>query len=267
MALLACLAGASGAGVTETARPAPTGTLQPATPTRPHRTAGVSPTVPPRREEAILILEPGPASRALSPLHIVGMADPTFEQTLMARLVLEDGSVLVEQPLLIKADIGQRGPFEADIPFNLSGERGALLQVYSTSPRDGGMLHLASVGLRLSDEGPEQINPWEPRPEALQLYRPLPGETISGGVVQVEGFGLASFEGTLVLEVRDASGELVGSESIIVKAPEMGVPGPFNVELTYEVSEIGPGRVLVIDPLPAFNGLGHITSVDVTLQP
>ena len=239
--------------------PSPTIPLEAPSPTAPYGPEG--------SEEAILILEPGPGSRLTSPARVAGIADPTFEQTLVMRIVLDDGDELVVQPVTIAADIGQRGAFEGDVPFTVSEERNALIQVYNLSARDGGIIHLASVGVILAPEGPQEIMLGAYRPEAIIIDQPAPGDVISGGVVHVEGFGLASFEQTLIVEVRDVEGNLVGSMPIIVDAPDWGVPGSFSADVPYVVSAEGPGRILVIDPLPVFDGLGHISSVDITLAP
>jgi hypothetical protein len=218
-------------------------------------------------EEAILILEPGPGSRLASPIHVAGIANPTFEQTIIVRIVLDDGTELMIHPLTIAADIGQRGPFEGDVEFAVSGERNALIQIYDQSARDGGIVHLASVGVTLLSEGPVEIVSVEPHPEAIVIDEPEFGAMVSGGVVHVEGIGLASFEQTLVIEVHDVEGNVVGSQPIIVSAPDWGFPGPFSADVPYEVSVEGPGRIVVIDPLPVFDGLGHISSVEITLAP
>jgi len=214
-----------------------------------------------------LILEPGPGSRVTSPLHVAGIANTTFEQALVVRLVLDDGSLLALEPTTIRTPMGTRGPFEVDVPFSLAGERSALLQVYSASARDGGLTHLSSVGLRLAPGGAADIRLAQVRPEHLQIRQPALLDRISGGVAHVEGFGLASFEGTLLVQVYDADGNQVGSQPIIVQAPEMGVPGPFVADVPYTVSAEGPGRVVVVDPLPAFDGVGHIASLEVILAP
>jgi predicted secreted protein len=203
----------------------------------------------------------------VSPIRVAGVADPTFEQTLVIRIVLDDGMEIAVQPVTIAADLGQRGPFEGEVSFNITDDRQALIQVYDQSARDGGVTHLASVGVRLSLSPPPEILPNEPRPEAIIVEEPAFGATISGGVAHVEGFGLASFEQTLVIEVQDVEGNVVGSMPIIVNAPDWGVPGPFSADVPYSVASEGLGRIVVIDPLPAFNGIGHISSVEITLSP
>ena len=218
-------------------------------------------------EEAILILEPGPGSRLLSQIHVAGLADPTFEQHLLARVVLDDGTELAAIPTTIQSDVGIRGPFAVDIPFTIVGERQAFIQVSTSSPRDGGTTHLASVIVTLADSGIQEMFPVDPHPERIIILAPGAGEEISGGVVQVSGYGLASFEQTLVVDVIDGEGNVVGSQPLIVESPEMGQPGPFSVSVPYTISTPGPGRIVVRDPSVAIPGDVHLTSVDVDLNP
>ena len=243
--------------------------MRPASQPAPGETEVPSLTREPARgpEEAIVILEPGPGSRLTSPLRVAGMADPTFEQTLIVRLVLDDGTVLTEVPTMIEADLGVRGPYEVEVPFNLQGERMGLIQVYDVSARDGGIIHLGSVGVTLAGGGAAEVKSGTVHPEAIHILQPVQGAEISGGVVHVEGIGVASFEGTLVVEVYDVEGTLVGMMPLIVDAPEMGQPGTFSVDVSYAVGSEGPGRIVVVDPLPVFNGIGHIASVEVILMP
>lgn len=217
--------------------------------------------------EAIRILAPGPGSRLLSPLRVQGVADPTFEQNLVLRLVLPDGMVLAQANCQIQADAGQRGPFEAVVPFSVSVEQNALLQVLAVSPRDGLVTHLSSTGVFLAVAGEVDIRSGQEEQEAIVILSPQPGEIIQGGRVTVHGYGRASFEGTLVVEVFDAGGNLLGSQPLIVAAPDMGLPGFFEAVVVINVAESGPGLVRILDPLPLFDGRGHITSVHVVIEP
>lgn len=254
------------------ARPAP---VQPTTIPLPRPSltpiaaASPSPNVPspPSSDEAILILEPGPGSRVISPLHVAGIADPTFEQTLVVRIVRIDGTELALQPVTIAADLGSRGPFAGEVHFTTAGEESAFIQVYTESARDGGVIHLNSVGVMLTVTGPARVEPKSPHPEQILIHSPEMGAVVQGGSVTVEGFGLAGFEGTLVIEIQDAEGNVVGSQPIIVEAPDIGLPGPFSAEVIYLVGEAGPGRVVVRDISPAFGGDSHLSSVEISLEP
>lgn len=218
-------------------------------------------------EEAILITEPGPGSRLTSPLRVRGIADPTFEQTLVIRLVLADGTELALTPVIIQAELGQRGPFEAEIPFTVTGEQQAFIQVYTTSARDGGVTHLSALGVTLAEAGPTDIRPVTDFSERIVIYTPALGSAISGGVAHVEGFALASFEQHLLAEVVDENGKVIGFAPLTVNAPDLGIPGPFVVDIPYTLAAPGPGRIVIRDPSPAFDGDVHLSSVEVNLAP
>jgi hypothetical protein len=220
-----------------------------------------------RSEESIMILAPASGSRVTSPIHVSGVSDPTFEQNLVVRVLLADGTLVTEAPTTIQADIGQRGPFEIDLPVDLDTEQNIFIQVFATSARDGGITHLSSVGVTFTPTGPEDIITRDPYREQITIFEPDIGETVSGGIARVTGFGLASFEQTLLVEVLDEDGEVVGSQPVIVDAPDLGEPGHFQADVSYEVSEPGPGRILVRDVSPAFGGNSHLSSVEVNLEP
>lgn len=217
-------------------------------------------------EEAILILAPGVNSRVTSPVRVAGEADPTFEQSLAVRIVTIDGETLVTEPAMIAAELGERGPFETEVAFEVAEDTQAWIQVFATSARDGGVTHLSSVGLVLAADGEADIVEATPQPERIVIDSPEAGETISGGSLTVSGRGLASFEQTLIVELLDEEGRLITSTPLIVDAPDLGQPGTFEATLTYELSGSMPARVVVTDPSPAFGGEVHVSSVEVVLE-
>lgn len=267
LSLLACSLPFS-AGPTPTA-PSPTETRSAPTATAPPATLTPTPTAAEDAapQEAIFLRMPGPGSEVVSPLRVEGAADPTFEQNLGLRLLDFERSVIAEGSLIIDAPLGERGPFAGELAFSVTERQPAALQVFATSARDGGVTHMTGQVLALLPSGASQITTVEPGPERIQIRAPDSGATVSGGRVTVHGFGLASFEQTLVAEVHDATGAVVGSAPITVQAPGMGRPGPFEVQVPYSVSSAGPGRIVVFDPSPAFGGIVHLSSVEVELQP
>ncbi|MFQ5945730.1 MAG: Gmad2 immunoglobulin-like domain-containing protein [Anaerolineae bacterium] len=121
--------------------------------------------------EAILLLEPGPASRVTSPVRVAGIADPTFEQNLVVQILLPDGSEVALSPTTIQAELGQRGHFEVEIPFSIADTQNAFIQAYDQSARDGGTIHLATVGVILIPSGPDEIVPVEEHAEVIRRSR------------------------------------------------------------------------------------------------
>lgn len=224
-----------------------------------------TPSEPERPEEEIMIFEPGPGSQVTSPVRVAGLAGPTFEQNLVIRILSSEGDELALQPVTIVADLGERGPFEAEMPFQ--GEGNIFIQVYSTSARDGGITHLSSVVVSAVDSGPAQITNQTPHPERISIFTPVTGDTIQGGEVQVEGFALASFEQNLVIQVLDENGNVIETQPVTVQAPDLGQPGPFSARITYSVAASQPGRIVVRDMSPANGEDVHLSSVEVNLLP
>jgi hypothetical protein len=54
---------------------------------------------------------------------------------------------------------------------------------------------------------------------------------------------------------------------VIVDAPDLGLPGSFSADVPYSITAPGFGRISVVDPLPAFDGIGHVASLGVRLLP
>jgi hypothetical protein len=247
-----------------TALPLPTNTQPPAATLPPVATA-TQPGLD--RPEAIAILQPGPGSRVTGPVQVNGVADPTFEQSLAVSILLADGTSIATTSTQIAADVGQRGSFSVAVPFSVAAEQQGFIQVYAISAKDGGVTHLSSVGVTLLPGGTASIIQVPEKPEQILLLAPQNGAAISGGTVHVEGFGLASFEQTLVIDVLDETGSAIATTPVTVAAPDLGQPGPFSADIPYSLSAPTAGRIQVRDISPAFGGNTHLTSVEVNLQP
>ncbi len=110
----------------------------------------VTPFSPSCQEEAIVIDQPLLNSAVTSPVHIEGVSDPTFEQTIGFQVVGEDGRILGQGSTIIEAAWGERGPFSVDIEFTAPNKREhGRIVVFATSARDGGITHLSSVEVTL----------------------------------------------------------------------------------------------------------------------
>ena len=219
--------------------------------------------------EAIQITAPGPGSRLVSPMTVHAVTTlPAFENTLTLCVLLDDGTELIPPQAVIGSG-PEGGPltFDATLTFNVAEERPVFLQAYLASPRDGGVTHLTSVVVTVMTGGAVDIQPAAEGAERLQILAPAAGDSIRGGVVHVEGVGVASFEQTLLIEVLDAYGEVIGLQPVVVQAPDFGLPGPFSADVTYALTTSGPGRVVVRDISPAHGGDVHRNSIEVDLAP
>jgi germination protein M len=91
----------------------------------------------------ILVEEPTFGATAGRPLRISGTAN-TFEATFVAEVKAADGSVLAGQIVTATSGSGDRGTFEATIPF--SGNAAALV-VYAPNADDGDRQHEVEIPL------------------------------------------------------------------------------------------------------------------------
>lgn len=99
--------------------------------------------------EVIAITAPAPNQTIVSPAVVTGLAS-AFEQQITVRILDETGNEVGLGVGFIDADMGQRGPFTATVPFAVpANTQFGRIQVYSVSPRDGAVEHLNSVVVRL----------------------------------------------------------------------------------------------------------------------
>jgi|GEM_PF-400852 len=234
-------------------------------------------------QEAILILEPGLSSTGVSsvtsPVHVTGQSDPAFEQSIVVEVTDENGAVVGQGPTQILADVGQRGPFSADVDFKIGSDQPGRISVYMTSARDGGLTHLASVEVRLLASGSASIVPGQPRPEFITIFNPAFLAHLSGGNIHVTGFSDYVFESQLGVRLCGEGGSgapdpicgtvdnILGEGFAMLNVTEMGQPGPFEGNVAYKISAPTPGRVVVFDASPRDGGLVHVSTVEVMLEP
>ncbi len=216
---------------------------------------------------SIIIAEPGVASQVTSPITVRGVSDSTFEQSLIVQLLSADGTELAFTATQIEGAMGQRGEYEAMLNFDVTEPTPGFIIVSSQSAMDGKTERLSSVGVTLLPEGSTPtINPAESNLERIVITSPAIGDVVSGGVLLVEGYGRATFENTLVVELSDANGTVLDQVAVTVNAP-LGQYGRFSVEIPYQVTEETPARVAVRDVSPAYGGDAHVSSLIVRLTP
>jgi hypothetical protein len=105
--------------------------------------------IDPNRVEAIVIDSPVPNATQQTIAHVSGVSDPTFEQTLIVEVRGQNTATLGRATTHINADVGQRGSFAVDVPFQVFGDPPGRIVVYAISPRDGKTVHLSSVEVNL----------------------------------------------------------------------------------------------------------------------
>jgi Immunoglobulin-like domain of bacterial spore germination len=156
----------------------------------------------PPGHEAILILYPGTNSSATSRARVLGQSDPTFEQNVVVQISDAGGALIATLSTTIGGiggpAVGQ-GPFEVEVPFSVNAQQPGRISVFSISPRDGGLVHLASVDVTLLTGGTAAINPGLTLNETQIILEPALQASITGGKLHVSGFSDYVFESQLSL--------------------------------------------------------------------
>jgi hypothetical protein len=242
--------------------------------------AGPSATpAPPDIPEAILINQPGQAASVTSPVNVTGEADGTFEQALVVQITDQNGGVLVTVPTTIQASSPDRGPYAVDVPFTVAADQPGRISVYSTSARDGGLIHLASVEVTLLASGPASPAAAAPHPESLIINSPAPNAAVSGGVIHVEGYSQYVFENQLAVILCGEGGSgspepvcgtadnVLEVGSATVSSPDVGQPGPYAGDLPYTITSPVQARLVIYSVSPRDGGILHLATVPLQLSP
>jgi hypothetical protein len=229
--------------------------------------------------EAIWIVAPGPLSQITSPVMIEGFAKPTFEQTLVVEIADESGIAIAIQPAMIQAELGLEGPFNLSLVFSVSGDQLGRLSVYDLSPKDGGLVHLASVPVYLNASGVPVIESASSPDETIAIFAPLVTAAFSGGVVDFSGYSEYFFESNLGVMLCGEGGsglphKICGTDDNVlaegfatIDSPDMGLSGPFSGSITYLVSGETRARLVIFAVSPRDGGIEHLSSVEVILNP
>jgi heat shock protein HslJ len=115
--------------------------------------AGGSPEIIPAdsHPEAIAITSPEPlTTHTGGSIQISGYAAPTFEQNLVIEVLDGDGLVVGEAATIIASDMGEWGPFEAEVSYSVTAETPGALCATDYSPADGEMVHRTCLNITLA---------------------------------------------------------------------------------------------------------------------
>jgi hypothetical protein len=101
--------------------------------------------------ERIQILDPDTADTVHSPINVRGIGQAIFENQLGVRVRDESGTIIGSGGLSVNATVGGRGPFSGSVSYTLGGpSQPGRVEVFDSSPRDGGTIHLSSVEVTLA---------------------------------------------------------------------------------------------------------------------
>ncbi len=246
-----------------------TPTLQPptdtSTPTEtPTPRATFTPTtIPGHKPAAIQIFAPGPMSKVVSPItlrmHIIAGDSGKAQIAIYG----EDGRLLTRQVKPVPPG-GKGVDQQIKVPFEIPGTAEVGRLSVSTLDKQGRVQSLNSVRLLLMSSGTSEINPPGNPSEPVGVVSPLPGESVSGGVLNVKGDIWPFNLNPVVFELVDPNGKSIVSRIVNVNtiAPQL-----FQTTLPYKVFVPTLARLTIRQDDDRIDGLFYVYTQEVLLNP
>ncbi len=101
--------------------------------------------------ERIQITTPAAGATVYSPVAVMGIGQAVQHNMLGVRVRDEAGNAIGTGNASVSAPLGSRGPFSGTVSYALGGpSQPGRIEVFDTSPRDGGLIHLSSVEVTLA---------------------------------------------------------------------------------------------------------------------
>jgi hypothetical protein len=223
-----------------------------------------TPTPPSPKQE---LLRPGLMSKLLSPIQVEMYALTGDDRLVTVELVGEDGRVIARQVLEYNA-AGRfiygvpKIPFEIETVSEL-----ARLQVRSVD-LFGRPIAISSVDLILLSVGRSEIFPPAITMEPYLIRAPRKGETVSGGLLVVEGLARPVNDSLLLLELITENGAVMSTKQFQVDPPSGDLSHtPFRLEIPYKVNGPTPVRLVIRQEGSRIPGTVALNSQTIILEP
>ena len=220
-------------------------------------------TIPGHDPAAIQIFAPGPMSKVVSPItlrmHLIA-ADSGKAQI---DLYGEDGRLLTRN--LKRVPPGGKGvDQQIKVPFEIRAAAEVGRLTVSTLDKAGRIQSLNSVRLLLLSSGTNEITPPGNPSEPVGVFSPQAEDSITGGVVNLNGDIWPFNLNPVVLELIDAQGKSMGVRILTINQLN---PQLFETTLPYKVSAPTPARLTIRQDDDRINGLFYVYSQEVLLNP
>jgi hypothetical protein len=206
-----------------------------------------------------------------SPVHVSGFVSVSpFESTLRCRVYDASGQVIGAGPIMVASEMGQSGSFEGQVSFTSGAGGPGRLEMAEISPKDGSVVASAVVDVMLEASaganaveipaaGAQVVLPlrilarvgqpgqqvaavlhWQDGTELTQTFVTLQGEDGRGLLIDTlnwlnEGPPPQPPTQSATLALRDAAGEVLARQKVIVLSPDD--PGTQEIALPLVLGE------------------------------
>jgi len=210
----------------------------------------------------ILISQPaaGAVLDITNPVNISGTGGALFEGNVVVQARDASGNVLAEQPTTIQspdAGTGGEGPWEVQLSIQTQPGTTGQIVAFSSSPADGSMMASAQV----------EVTFGEPVQAFIQINQPAEGSVLDiASPVTISGTGGGLYEGNVVVQARDAAGNVLAEQPTTLQSPNAGTggEGPWEVQLSISAEPGSTGQIVAFSPSPTDGSSMASAQVNVT---
>jgi hypothetical protein len=229
-----------------------------------------TPTLTPTLDPTNILLRiaaPGPMSKVVSPINFVVYILPDFTGTTRIQLLGEDGRELFSKVFRTFSNIGYTTRVDENIGFEIHGAAEIGRLQISTADEFGRMQAFNSVRLLLLSVGKNEISQAYAPLERVLLRKPKRGDTVSGGVLTVDGEIQPVNNEPIIVELYDNTGNIMGSR-ILALEPADGGYQFFSTTIPYETSSKQvPARLMIRQSDDRIPGLAYLYSLKILIDP
>lgn len=216
----------------------------------------------------IKIYRPGDLSRVVSPFSVVTNLPPGQNGQVQLELVGEDGRTLANiVQYVIPLSNQSTANLVVDVRFEIPGIAEAGRLQFTLRDNNGRVRAISSVNLVLLSEGLTELKGYGDLRQNIVIQQPLEGSRIEGGTVLVSGAARTGDDKSLVVELLDNDGKIVGSGLAALDQPLERNFYTYSGEIDYKVTEETPVRMVVRARGARIPGTAFLNSVELILAP
>jgi hypothetical protein len=159
---------------------------------------------------------------------------------------------------------GRGVPQQVSIPFEIRAAAEVGRITVSTTDEVGRIQSLKSVRVLLLSSGNNEITPPGNPSEPVGVFAPLPGESVSGGVLNIRGDVWPFNLNPVIFELVGPEGRSMGLR--IINVDHLN-PQMFETTIPYNVAEPTLARLVIRQDDDRIEGLFYLYSQEVLLNP
>lgn len=218
-------------------------------------------------ESAIQILNPGHASKVVSPFSLRAALKPGLESVIRIELLGEDGRLLMREVRSFDNPNNDWHSLSSEVDFGIPGAAESGRLQISVEDEQGRLKSLSSVEIYLLARGIQDLNLPLDHLEDIVIESPRPHTLIQGGMMRVAGLARPRSNQPLLVEISTSDGRIVGTRQVSVSPSPGSSYGPFEIDVPFKVESTTRVLVQIWEPGDIIPGIVNLSSLEVILSP